>query len=174
MWGQDIRVVIIPSFLAIAYLGQSSYLHLISRFQFIASSYLARATWRNSICTWPICIWWLGGHGGYNRSRRVHGRECPGDGLIVFKILKLFLEVNPISVERTLDSTGGNKLRHVIFVIIESGMALFAIQLIRLMFTILPMDWTIVADNFANVINQMLNVIIRSVHFYESTSLFYW
>ena len=33
VWGQDIRVVIIPSFLAIAYLGQSSYFfHLISRF----------------------------------------------------------------------------------------------------------------------------------------------
>ena len=32
VWGQNIRVVIIPSLLAIAYLGQSSYLHLISRF----------------------------------------------------------------------------------------------------------------------------------------------
>ena len=42
VWGQNIRVVIIPSFLAIAYLGQSIYLHLISRFQFISStSYLA-------------------------------------------------------------------------------------------------------------------------------------
>ena len=94
-------------------------------------------------------------------------------GLIVYKILKVLLKVNPILVELTLDSTGGNKLRHVTFVVIESGMALFAIQLIRLVFTILPMDWTIVADNYANVINQMLNVIIRSVHFYESTSLFY-
>ena len=29
-------------------------------------------------------------------------------------------------------STGGSKLRHIIFIIIESGMALFAIQLVRL------------------------------------------
>ena len=30
VWGQNIRVVIIPSFLAIVYLGQSIYRHLIS------------------------------------------------------------------------------------------------------------------------------------------------
>ena len=45
VWGQNIRVVIIPSLLAIAYLGQSIYLHSISRFQFIASSYLATVSW---------------------------------------------------------------------------------------------------------------------------------
>ena len=60
-------------------------------------------------------------------------------GLIVFKILKVFLEVNPILVELTLDSPGGTKLRHVVFVIIESGMTLLAIQLIRLVIYILPM-----------------------------------
>ena len=81
-------------------------------------------------------------------------------GLIVFKILKVFLEVNPILVELTLDSTGGSKLRHVIFVIIESGMMLFAIQLIRLVFFILPMEWTVVASDYAIAIQQMFNVII--------------
>ena len=43
VWGQDIRVVIIPSFLAVAYLGRSIYFHLISRLQFTAASYLGRA-----------------------------------------------------------------------------------------------------------------------------------
>ena len=86
-------------------------------------------------------------------------------GLIVFKIVKVFLEVNPTLVELTLDSTGGSKLRHIIFIIIESGMALFAIQLIRLMFSILPMEWTLDAnDYFMIAINEMFNVIIRSVH----------
>ena len=48
VWGQNILVVIIPSFLAVAYLGLSSfYLHFICRFQFIASSYLASSRWRN-------------------------------------------------------------------------------------------------------------------------------
>ena len=87
-------------------------------------------------------------------------------GLIVFKILKVFLKVNPILVELTLDSTGGSKLRYIIFVIIESGMTLFAIQLIRIVFYILPMEWTLDAGDYAMVVNQMLNVIIRSVHFY--------
>ena len=88
-------------------------------------------------------------------------------GLIVIKILKVFLEVKSTmtSVERTLGSAGGTKLRHIIFVIIESGMVLFAIQVIRLVFYILPMEWTIVASDYAIVINEMFNVIIISVHF---------
>ena len=85
VWGKNIRVVIFPSFLAVVYLGQSSYLHLIGRFQFISSSYLAGATWRIDICRRPIWVCWLGGHGGYDESRHVHGRECPGDGLDRFQ-----------------------------------------------------------------------------------------
>ena len=86
-------------------------------------------------------------------------------GLIVFKIFKVFLEVNPILVELTLDSTGGSKLRHIIFVIIESGMTLLAIQLIRLVFSILPMEWTFDALEYVVAINEMLNVILRFVSF---------
>ena len=61
-------------------------------------------------------------------------------GLIVFKILKVFLEVKATLVERilgSLSSTGDPKLRHIIFIIIKSGMALFAIQLARVVITIL-------------------------------------
>jgi hypothetical protein len=56
LWGRNIRVVMIPLFLAIAYLGQSIrvYLYLISQFQFIASSSLARVTRRRNIRTRPI------------------------------------------------------------------------------------------------------------------------
>ena len=100
-------------------------------------------------------------------------------GLIVVKILKVFLEVkaNVTSVEQTLNlgSTGGTKLRHVIFIIIESGMALFAIQLIRVVvfYFALPLQWS-VQSNIVTLdlvmisINQMFNVIIKSVHFYFS------
>ena len=94
-------------------------------------------------------------------------------GLIVFKILKVFLEVKTsTSVERTLGSTGGTKLRHIMFVIIESGMALFVIQLIRVVFFNLPGDSETLNDvyNFVICIHQMLNVIIRSVHFYYFSS----
>ena len=91
-------------------------------------------------------------------------------GLIVFKILKVFLEVKAasISVERTLGSTGGTKLRHIIFVIIESGMVLFAIQLVRVVLFILPLQ--LLEEQLLYLIigiNEMLNVIIRSVHFYS-------
>ena len=92
-------------------------------------------------------------------------------GLIVFRILKVFLEVKPTLVERTLGSTGGTKLRHIIFVVIESGMALFVIQLVGLVLSITPVteeQWPVVqaANNFIIVIDQMLIVIIiGSVHF---------
>jgi hypothetical protein len=88
-------------------------------------------------------------------------------GLIVLKILKVFLEFKQTSVERTLgslSSTGGSKLRHILFIIIESGMALFAIQLVRVVLTSLEAQtgdygpW--VGMNLVIVIHEMLNVII--------------
>ena len=97
-------------------------------------------------------------------------------GLIVFKILKVFLLVNKAtSVDRalgSLSSTGGPKLRHIIFIIIESGIALFAIQLVRVVITSLkpfmvgptPPSFQIAMDFIINI-HQTLNVIIRSIHF---------
>ena len=83
-------------------------------------------------------------------------------GLIVFKIFKVFSEVETSSVEQSVGSTRGDKLQHVIFVIIESGMALFVIQLIRVVFFNLPEDSETLDDvyNFVICIHQMLNVII--------------
>jgi hypothetical protein len=93
-------------------------------------------------------------------------------GLIVFKILKVFLEFKPTSVEQTLgslNSTGGSKLGHVIFIIIESGMALFAVQLVRFVISILEAQQPEANALWAGLelvigIHEMLNVIIRSVH----------
>ena len=55
-------------------------------------------------------------------------------GLIVFRIFKVFREVKDVitSDEKSLGVTGGSKLRSIIFIITESGMTLFAIQLVRL------------------------------------------
>ena len=99
-------------------------------------------------------------------------------GLIVFKILKVFLEVKASLVEQTSDSlssnAGGTKLRHIIFIIVESGMALFAIQLVRVVLTSLwaaqqtntPVISSIVLNLFYGI-HEMLNVIIiRSFLFY--------
>ena len=92
-------------------------------------------------------------------------------GLIVLRILKA-AGVMPTSVERTLGSTEGNKFRHIMFIIIESAMALFAIQLVRfvLEFISVPVEQDLFLQAAGDIlvsINQMLNVIIiRSVHFY--------
>ena len=85
-------------------------------------------------------------------------------GMIVFRILKA-TGVKPTSVERTLGSTEGNKFRHIMFIIIESGMALFAIQLVRfvLPFISVPVEqfpFLEAANDFVIAINQVLNVII--------------
>jgi hypothetical protein len=95
-------------------------------------------------------------------------------GMIVFRILKVSAGVKPTSVERTLGSTKGTKFWHILFVIIESGMALFAIQVVRVVLMSIALALAVPvgpyytsANDFVVVINQMLNVIIiNSVHFY--------
>ena len=95
-------------------------------------------------------------------------------GMIVFGILKVTVGVEPTSVERSLGSSGGSntKFRHIIFIIIESGMALFAIQLVRVVLAFAPVpvgkeDLFQAAADIVIAINQMLNVIIiRSLLFF--------
>ena len=74
VWGQNIRVVIVPSFFTVAYLGRSIYLHLISQIQLIASSYLASAGSANFE---PYQL----SPDKYNKFRSDHSREWSGDGL---------------------------------------------------------------------------------------------
>ena len=96
-------------------------------------------------------------------------------GLIVFKILKVFLQVRATStlVERSLGSTGGTNLQHVLFVIIESGMALFVIQLVLLVLWLVPSVEQKYLD-FLMCINRMFNVIIRfTTHFFLFFCFFY-
>ena len=90
-------------------------------------------------------------------------------GLIVFRILKVFQEVKTSTADdQILGVTGGSTLRRVIFILIESGMALFSIQLARLVVTIVltvtpdPV-YALAAYELIFAIHQMLNVIIRSV-----------
>ena len=90
-------------------------------------------------------------------------------GLIVFKILKVFSEVKAVttSVERTLGITQGNKLQHAIFIIIESGMALLVVQLAHFVLYNLPaIESAVEIYKIFIGINEMFNVIIRSVRLY--------
>ena len=78
-------------------------------------------------------------------------------GLIVFRIFKVFHEVK--------DVTGGRKLRSVIFIIIESGMALFAIQLARLVIAATGQGTDAEYDVYQLIVgmHEILNVVISSV-----------
>jgi hypothetical protein len=181
MWGKNIRVVIIPSFLATICLGQSIYLHLMLIQSFNLSPL---ATWLASagallppsglfVAPWGNTMALI----GLAASMSVNTLMT---GLIVFNILKKSLEIKWLRSEATsveltlgsLSSTGGTKFRHIIFIIIESGMALFAIQLARVVVAILVQSVTelnglVIALDFIIGIHEMLNVIIiRSVHFH--------
>ena len=86
-------------------------------------------------------------------------------GLIVFRIFKVFREVKTSTADdKILGVTGGSTLRRVIFILIESGAALFSIQLARLVVTV-SFDTDAYRDAYYLIsgIHEMLNVIIRSV-----------
>ena len=92
-------------------------------------------------------------------------------GLIVFRIFKVFQEVKTAIVDdQTLGDTGRNTLQRVIFIIIESGMALFSAQLTRLVVSILVKIVATDASSNAYVliipIHEMLNVIMTINHCY--------
>ena len=103
-------------------------------------------------------------------------------GLIVFKIFKVFREVkgNTTEDQKSLGVISGSKLRSIIFVIIESGMTLFIIQLVRLVVTAYGLTGTTgsVTEDAIMLIagmHAMLNVIILSViarlYFTDSVNL---
>ena len=111
----------------------------------------------NGISYWPITLFIT----GLAASMAVNALMT---SMIVFRILKA-TGVKPTSIERTLGSTEGNKFRHIMFIIIESGMALFAIQLVRIVlaFILVPVEqlpFIEFAGDVVIAINQMLNVII--------------
>ena len=88
-------------------------------------------------------------------------------GLIVFRIFKVFQEVKTATADdQMLGVTGRSKLQRVIFIIIESGMTLFSIQLARLVVTIVYTDAAFDAYELINGIHEMLNVIMTINHYY--------
>ncbi|KAF8801526.1 hypothetical protein BYT27DRAFT_7261855 [Phlegmacium glaucopus] len=51
-------------------------------------------------------------------------------GLIAFRVAKVYWNVKNTLYKNTLGATGGSKIRSIIFIIIESGMALLACQIV--------------------------------------------
>src|ERR1700733_6368257 len=140
IWGYSIRVVIVPSFLAFAFLGPSPLicLHSLTDFDlWFLALWIAAGTAPLSIVQGEktVPVW---GNiltlTGLTLSMTVNALVT---GLIVFRILKVFWEVKTGTADdQMLGVTGGGTLQRVIFIIIESGMALFSIQLARLVVSI--------------------------------------
>lgn len=83
-------------------------------------------------------------------------------GLIVFKIFKVYREVKPLYTQN-FSIMGRSKLQPIIFAIIESGMALFAIQLAYLVVFDINTQAANDASIFLYPVYEMLIVIISSV-----------
>jgi len=152
VWGQKISVTIVPSFLVIVFIATwfgSDAAVTFDHGQF------ATADWGI-----PVVLT------SFASSMAVNALVT---GLIVFKILKVFLNLKANSDERlgTFGSSsstgGGSSLRHVIFVIIESGMVLFLIQLIRVVFLCLPAERAPSSYNIIMAISQMLYGITPTI-----------
>ena len=93
-------------------------------------------------------------------------------GLIIFKVFKVYQGVKSTLDDQALSATsGGSKIRTVIFILIESGMVLFSIQLARIVVTImlyfLPTHWPASYNALVIIapIHQMLNVINHIGHY---------
>jgi hypothetical protein len=158
--------VIIPSALAFAFLGLSVYLNSLS----VDLQLLLLVMWLVSASA--LCI---GQQGVYVAawgdtlaltclitSMIVNALVT---GLIVFRILEVFHQVKAAtSDEKYLGATGVRKLHSVIFIILESGMTLFAIQLTRIVISTMNLE----GARFCIVIHQMLNVIMSLLLFYST------
>ena len=165
--------MVIPSILSIAYLGRSIYLDSLV----------------DSLNLLSLVMWWAAGIGAFSiRQGRIHVNLWTSPlvltslivsltvnalvtGLIVFKIFKVYRQVKDNTISDEIS------FRSIMFVIIESGMALFVIQLVRLAIsTQLPFtDAVSDAYTLIVVLYEMLNVIISSViatlHFTDNVDL---
>ena len=133
--------MIVPSFLAFAFLGTLIYLHSVSHFNplWCLAIWITEGAAPLSIVQGQIYIpKWSDTLtiAGLALSMTVNALVT---GLIVFRIFKVFQQVKTNTLdEQILGVTGGSTLQHIIFIIIESGIALFSIQLARLVVSAVP------------------------------------
>ncbi|KAF8815185.1 hypothetical protein BYT27DRAFT_7334049 [Phlegmacium glaucopus] len=147
VWGCNIRVVILPSILAVAYLV----IWIVSSsFRSILSGQVVVPDWTHGLTLAALAV-----------SMTVNALVT---FLIVFKIFRVYCEIGSTSDDQSLGATAGSKFRAVIFIIIESGMILFSIQLARVLGTIFVV--TDAGDRILKIIifiHQMLNGITPTI-----------
>ena len=87
-------------------------------------------------------------------------------GLIVFKIFKVYWEVKPL-YDQPFGRTGGSKLRPLIFIIIESDLALFSIRLAWLVINLDPTEAAAVAS-FYTLSSCQQNLKMRTTIYHKT------
>jgi len=149
IWGCSIRVAIFPSLLAFVFLAIwiASGTAPLS----IVQDQIVVPVWSNIL---PLT--------GLTLSMTVNALVT---GLIVFRIFKVFQEVKTCCTadDQISGVTGESTLQRVIFILIESGMALFSIQLARLVVTIMRTDGAYAAYCFIGSIHEILNGITPTI-----------
>ena len=168
MWGRDIRVVVVPSVLAFAFLGPSTQLYCSPA----SSDFLPLAIWIASTVSAMCFVQDKFSSPAWSSVLAATALAASTTvnavvtGLIVFKLFKVFQEVKAAaSDEQILGTTGGSTLRAIMFVLIESAMPLFFIQLARFVATTISRNNLDSADKVIYLIDHahnMLNVISSS------------
>ena len=159
--------MILPSFLAFAFLGPSIYLRSLIDFNL-----WLLVIWITGVATPSVIIQGQVTILGWGRTLGATGLalsmavNAVVTGLIVFKIFKAFQALKTSIADGQIlgaAASGGNTFRRVIFILIESGMALFSIQLARLVAIMVDTSAAMKAQELITTVHEMLNVIIRLV-----------
>ena len=171
MWGHKIRVVILPIILVFAFIGPSKpffFFHLLILKKLLS----LKGTWIASITPLTIVQSQIVLEPSWSHSLLLFSLSASMTvntlvtGLIVFKIFKVFRDTKvPFRKDATVSSNhssigGNNRLRSIIFILIESGAALFCIQLIRLAVSIAKTNIGVEVFDLIVGIHQMLNVSV--------------
>jgi len=142
VWNRSILVILVPSILAITFL----------------------ALWiPGSVLLYPPVPGWVYPMTitSFAMSLTVNALVT---GLIVFRITKVYWQVvKPAVAGKTFGATGGSRLRPVIFILIESGMALLCMQLAQMVLNVVQTKTAIIVDQPVAYIVQMLNGITPTI-----------
>ncbi|KAF8811915.1 hypothetical protein BYT27DRAFT_7183398 [Phlegmacium glaucopus] len=145
VWGCNIRVIAIPSILALAFLA--TWLAVNALFYIIPNKGPTVTYSAYTLTLTSLAI-----------SLAVNGVVT---GLIVLRILKVYWEIRPTFEDQTLGTIGGTKgqTQSIMFIMIESGMVMFTVQSVAVVLYILQLD----ALSIVVRINQMFYGITPTI-----------
>jgi len=141
LWKGNIRVVIVPSFFAVSFLGlwmASIGSTTLSDNEFSTATWVNAVTWSSLVMS--ICV------------------NAIVTGMIVFKIVGVYQDAKPLYND-PFAASGGSKLRSIIFIVVESALTLLCVQVINLVLNILPSLPALHGYQVISFIYQMLNGI---------------